>query len=270
MRTSIAFSVLSLFTVAACGGGGGGTSGAATVYNALGDTTITTPTTVQVLSLDFGTRTTQASSGSLDHANQTFMGNGMAIGIDTTGITNGLDSVAGIASGSVSAAGDIKLIAQQTASADLPTSGSFTYTGSSLVNINDAANAYDATMVATISADFSTVGADAQTVDVDLTMPTNVTQTRTNDPNNTTFSGSMTSTVTITDLEINGAGFAAGAGTSVSAVGWDGGSSNLILGNQTIDATGVFAGDNADEVAGVVGASGQDGGTLNVIFSGGQ
>ncbi len=270
---------LVLTALTACSGSGdddGPLSGgpgdqSATIYNDLTDTTVTTDTDVRTISIDLGGRSTEIDDAVFNHATSSFGPLGSVIVADGTGITAGLSSVMSIPASSAGVAGDIRLIAQQTALPDLPTGGSFTYSGTenAQVNVTDNVNAYDAVMDATITADFSTTGSSAQTVDVMLTNATDVTQTQISGGVIVPYAGSNEA-VSLNGLVISGNEFADGTGTTASATGWDGGTANLIQGTQTISAAGVFAGDEAQEVAGVGIAEGASSGSLTVVFAGSQ
>jgi hypothetical protein len=240
-------------------------------YNNLADPTVMTDTAVRTISVDFAGKTTSLGDADFAHATTSFSDGTVTLTADTAGIASGLESVAAIAAASASAAGDIKLIAQQTATADLPGSGTVVYTGiaSALVNVTDSNNTYDATMDTEITADFNSAGFGAQTVDVILSNATNVTQLQVSGGVPVAYAG-VDEEVRLRGLDISGNSFADGTGTTAEAFGWDGGTTNLIQGAQTITATGVFAGDDAREIAGVGIASGASSGSFTVIFTGSE
>ena len=253
---------LSILALSACGGGGGGQP----TYNALNDATVTSPTTVKALAVAFGTGATSSTDTTYTHATKTFNANGNVITADTAGLTAGMDHVATVAAASVGAAGNTRMIANQTAASDMPTTGTLVYNGKAVAQVNDGANVYDAEMNAVVTANLSATGAGARTVNVALSgVQAGATQTAVAGGASNAYVAGGAETVGVTGIAINGATF---SGTGVAtANNWNGaGNANIITGAQTVQTQGTFAGPQAAEVAGVASASGATNGKFVFFF----
>ena len=266
-----------IFQIAAvCGsallltGGGGGsssTSASAPSYADLTDTTAGTTSVSTVTLAGTGpTATVGSGTSTYTHATQQFTVGANIVIADTAGLTAGLDHVASVAAGSQTAAGDTRLIAVATQASDMPTTaGTLTYNGSAIARVNDGTNTYDATMDATITANINAGGGG--TVDVALSNVAAGAQQTAAGGAVSAYTAGGAEAVTLTGATISGNGFS--GGTSATISDWNGaGAGNTIVGAQTVNSEGVFAGAQADEVAGTAVASGATSGWYNMTFVG--
>jgi hypothetical protein len=229
-----AIAVGSLGILSACGGGGGNPLGAAPPPGALTGT-------VDVLALDNTTLVPSATQGLYDAVADTVTIAGKAYNVDRNG---------NLYSGLIVGGAPYQITLAKTPAASMPT-GTASYTiGKGRAFVTDAGTntAYDVTMTATLNAIFSGAGAG-----VDLSMA-NPTGTKISGGGSVPYAGG--GTITVNDMVITGASFAASAPAStVSVAGFGAGGVLIASGpNVTLNALGNFAGPTANEI-GVVGGT---------------
>jgi hypothetical protein len=266
----------SILTLTACGGGGGG-GGSSSPGSASGSSdpvyrTLTASSgnpTVATLKVTPSQVSTEAGSSAFTSSSKSFTQGGNAVTTATSGLTSGMQYVAGvaIAPANISNADGVRLVAEQTQSGDVPTNTTLTYSGNADVRVNDGTNAYEGNMSATITARVD--GAGAGTVDVVMSNPTNTMIRPASGTLPTSYTPSGREHLALTGAVIDGASFAQGADTEVEAHSWNGASNvNIISGTQQISADGVFAGPDAAEAAVVATARGATGGSATFTAAG--
>ena len=228
------FAGLGLIALSACGGvttSGGSTAPTGTTPPAASTTpavdlanTTAGSSAVSVLLLDTGANSTGFAAGTYTHSTAQTNVAGNSYG--TTRNTNRY--VAQINGG-----GTNRIVALESPASALNGAGA-TYNGKANMEYVDtpSGNTFRGTLDAKITADFT-----GGTVDIDLTNPSG------------TFGGAAYAgggRVDIDDLAISGARYSSGAGSSASLTGFAG-ATGLNSGAQTVDASGVFGGPNAEE-----------------------
>ncbi len=218
-----------------------GTTTQATAVTATLQETSLAPSVAAVLTLDTATNTVGSLAGTYTPSTQR-----VTAGTGTFAVAaNGNSYV-----GSITGGGNNQVVALQTPAADMPTSGSATYTGTANIAYLDTPSTrlFDGTMAATVTATFTTAGG---TVDVALSTPSG------------TFGGAAYTgpgQAQITDLTINGSTYASSASSTASVTGFTG-ATGLNSGAQTVTAQGVFGGPTANETGATAviqdGANGQ-------------
>lgn len=253
---------VALVSLAACGGGGGGTTTAAVTYPDLTNTTNSSGS-VTVLTVAGTGPSATAATGSGTFSNGTVTSGSGTATASTAGLTAGLTNVATIAPGGTVT--NATLVADQTQAGDMPTTGTLNYSGRVQAQINDGTNTYDARLNATMTADLG-----AGTLSVNASgLDSGFTATQTNGAGVTTnYTAGGNEALTLTGATIDTTNGTFSGGTGATVTNWNGNANNALTGTVTANSSGVFAGSQADEVAGNAVASGSTGGWYNATFAG--
>ena len=232
-RAQSALVLTAVGLLAGCGGGSTGPEAFTSLTQATGS-----DATVYVLVNDTGGRATSSASGTYRYADATASIGTVDYGLDAESILSTDQTgtrykyVAGLSGGT-----DYKILALQTAAADMP-SGTVTYLGQSTVVVVDGSS-FSGSMDSTVTANFA---------DSDVTV---VLDNISNFSNGGDDTPTGTETITFTALPISGATFVADENTTVSIVGFTAPNIPSNTEGANISVSGVFAGDQAEEVAGV-------------------
>lgn len=236
----------------ACGGGStGGGDDPSVSYETLGATTDTALATT-ALALDAAAKSTDSLDATFDGTTNELTIGGTTVALDSTSFSGSYDYAALLDDSSSNA-----LFVVETDPTDLP-SGSATYSGEALVTVVVGAGAdagsYSGLMDASVVADFAS---SANSVDVSLSNISDATLLVLGTPE-AAYTATGSELIELNDLEISGTGFSEGAGSSAVIDGFGTGTASLDTSGSTLDVAGVFAGPNADEVAGVAYVDGTD------------
>ncbi len=248
----------SVALLSACGGGTTGPDGPA--YETLNATT-QTDLDVMAVTLDGGSHTAGTATGTYDGSANMLNIGATSIALDTTTFSGSYDYVSLLDS-----TGDNAIVVIQTDVADLPT-GSVSFTGEATVNVvvasGPSAGTYAGKMDASIIADFAN---SASGVDVTFNNITDASVLAGLSPS-TVYIANGTEVIAFNDLSLSGAGFASVAGSSATIDGFGSAVSTIDTTGSSLSVAGVFAGDQADEVAGTAALNGATGSAL-VTFVG--
>ena len=250
----------SMAVLTACGGGATNPSTPTTPTNP------TTPTTPTVPTLSDAAATQAVSTVSLNTSS-----NAVSAGTSTKGgvtvdsasaLTTGMSYVAGLTAGSN---GTAEVVAVATPSADIPTSGTATYTGKASATVISSTSKYEITMDASTAVNF---GAGNASINLSNVAAGGTVETLGGNPtgNTPTYTANGTETVSVTDLGITSGQIVSGANTAMVASNF--GTANTTTHQAaagTVNAVGVFGGPAAEEVAGV--ARSQSG-NISITFTG--
>lgn len=238
----------------ASGGGGGGAGTAAMSPQPAPETTLG----VEGISINSTTLRTAIRSLQMTPTGSAVTVDGTAFATGPSPLTVGLQDVFALDPG----AGETKLVALSTDAPDMPTAGSSIYTGKAEVLVADGSAAYMVTMDALTTVTFgagggvdfagSSVAAGGAVVDISgqqYYVPTG------------------TETVMFSNLALSGQSFSATSASRAAASGFGAGP-ELFDQSATVYASGVFAGQTPEEIAGAASARAPTGAELLVTFTG--
>lgn len=227
MSHKIASLALALCMTGLSGCGGDTTAGNTTTAPTVAtlENTALAPSSIAVLTLNTGTNTVGASTGTYIHSSSQATVDNSSFAVNA----NGNSYV-----GSITGGGDYQIVALQTASADMPTSGTATYSGTANVAYLDTPSGrlFDGTMDAAVTADFG-----ASTVGIELVNPDGAF-------GGATYTGP--GQVAISGLALSGNTYVQNDSSTASVTGFTG-ATGLNSGSQTIAAQGIFGGPTANE-----------------------
>lgn len=157
------------------------------------------------------------------------------------------------------------LVSEQTLVSDLPSNSVVEYSGNARFDLSGGGGNYTGVMGANLTASFGTEGAvvDVEFSDVDTGQGYIVNGASTTDTTGAEY-------IAISNLAITDNSFAVGDDTAIEVQGFASSTSSIDFSDATIQANGVFAGPNAEEVAGAVAASTSNDFKLFTTFSGAQ
>lgn len=259
--TKLAFLGCTTLLVAACGGSETGPSTSTITtgssYVQLGTTT-NQNVSVSALLLDTGTLSTSQSVLLFDGNSDTVISGSDRINLDSTTLSGDYTYVS-----LLDQIDDTAIVAIQTDINDLP-SGSMNYTGEATITvvISDGPNAgtYAGIMTSDISANFVT-----NAVNVELTDLHSGTVTLVSDPLEANYTATGAETIAFHDLHLSGTGFQDATSSTADIEGFGSSGQVTDTAGSTLSVTGLFAGPNADEVAGVGMISGSDLGLVTFL-----
>lgn len=261
---------LVLISLAACGGGGGGSDDSGGSNNGgsgdqgspgFADANATGTVSLSVVSLDSGDRSTSASTGTLDRDQDT-----LSLGDLSGDINSDRSEVALDGGGQIllttgeneysrffdaTPSGDNRTIGIVGISAtNMPTSGDVTYSGTSMLTIQDGVNIYDLTGTSNVQANFDS-GLVTSTID-DLSGTQQIGPTGSVDVNDV-------ATITFSGSEIDGTTFSGGTAEmtsdTITALS-DSAQSSLngaFFGPDAVETGGAFVINDADDGATILG-----------------
>ncbi len=217
------------------------------------------------VSLNSSTAATSTSSLTFDGASDTVGVNSVSVALATDDLRSkasdgsALDYVSALQN----SGGATKLIAIKTDPRDLP-SGTAEFTGHANVTLTTGAGQYSGVMPTTVTANFGTamvkVKMNGLTLDNPLFTLVNGVPTE--------YTSTGAEYVELDQLDMNGSSFAAGNNTTATVSGFGTAGSTTRFNSPEINASGVFAGPQAAEVAGAATISGSGGRELLTTFSG--
>lgn len=229
----------------------GGPGSSAAPFPAFTETT-SDPSTATILTFDTGTSAVGQTTGTYTHSTS-------MLAVATQGVTleTGGNRYVGIISGA--GAGDNRVAALATPTADMPTSAGASYSGTANMAYLDtpSAQTFRGTMDATITAAFG-AGTTGR-VGIELSNP------------NGTFGGTAyngAGAVSVTDMVISDNVYSAQSGTTTGSITGFAGAAGLNSGAQTVTGLGVFAGPGAEETGAVLHISDGANGLANITVTG--